>query len=115
MAIVYIAGPYRGTNDCQMHKNIMVAREAAISVWQMGAVAICPQLNTAFFGGVVPEEKFIQGYLEVVRRCDAVLLLPDWILSEGAQLERAEALGCDVPVFCDTKALRSWLVEHVYA
>ena len=99
MKLVYIAGPYRAEHESEVVKNIRLAEELAIQVWRFGAVAICPHKNTALFGGLCPDETWLKGDLEIIRRCDALLMTPNWRRSEGARIERetAEALG--LPIF----------------
>jgi hypothetical protein len=47
---------------------------------------------------IAPEE-FVRRDLEIVRRCDAVLMLPGWEKSEGAKQEGEAARAAGVPVF----------------
>jgi hypothetical protein len=95
--LVYIAGPYRGEID----HNIAQAREIAIKVWESGNVAICPHLNTAHFelDCSCVDSDYLQGDLEIVARCDAVLLTPDWYKSIGAMIERNFAIDRHIPVY----------------
>ena len=111
--VVYVAGPYRASSECSLYNNIEEARNAAQDVWAMGAVALCPHLNTAFFGGVVPDDQFLDGDLVLISRCDAVLLLPTWRNSEGATAERWFAFGNDIPVFEEQELLAKWITDFL--
>jgi len=42
-------------------------------------------------GGVIPEKKFLDGYLEILSRCDILFAMPGWEKSEGARREVKEA------------------------
>ena len=97
--IVYIAGPYRAPNANGILRNILAARELAIRVWQAGLVPLCPHLNSACMDGVVPDDAFLRGDLDLLMRCDAVLCLPNWPESEGARREIALANKRDIPIF----------------
>ena len=99
LKIVYIAGPYRASTEWGVKQNIHAAELAAMHVWQLGGVALCPHLNTAFFGGACPDETWLAGDLELLGRCDAVYAMVDWRQSKGAtaEVELAESLG--LPVF----------------
>jgi len=96
MKVAYIAGPYRsaaGPNG--IHENIERARAVAVEVWQRGFMAFCPHLNTAMMDGAVPDSVFLSGGLEMLRRCDIVVLVPGWERSAGskAEVDLARELG----------------------
>jgi nucleoside 2-deoxyribosyltransferase len=99
MMVVYVAGPYRGKTVEERDGNIIRAGLVAVKVWESGAVAFCPHLNAALFDGILPEERFLAGGLEMVRRCDALVLVAGWQGSAGtlAEIELANRLG--KPVF----------------
>ena len=104
MKLIYISGPYRDSRgEWYVKQNIRRAESAAEFVWQAGAVAICPHLNTAFFGGLPGcgnDKIWLQGDLEIVRRCDAVFAIDRWQDSAGAkvEIELAESLGLPILV-----------------
>lgn len=83
--LLYIAGPYRGDIDA----NITQARQVAIEVWRAGHVALCPHLNTAHFekDAHLDDEVYLAGDLDMLLRCDGVVLTPDWQKSTGARAE----------------------------
>mgnify|MGYP002777089094 CR=1 FL=1 len=91
--LIYIAGPYA--------ENIAVARAAAIAVWELGHIAICPHLNTAHFeeDSGLGDEVYLAGDLEILRRCDAILMLPGSDCSEGATSEMHFAVDRAIPVY----------------
>lgn len=98
MKVIYIAGPYRDKTICRTLDNIRFAERGAKLVWKTHNIAICPHLNTRLFDDVTKPEIFLEGYLELVRRCDALALLPGWEGSMGtvAEYELAEELGIPV-------------------
>lgn len=98
MKVIYIAGRYRGPNVWAVEQNIRAAEEVAARVWAMGHVALCPHANARHMDGVASDEVFLAGTLELMRRCDAVLLVPNWRDSEGARAEVAEADRLGIPV-----------------
>jgi hypothetical protein len=99
LALVYIAGPFRGKTAYQVRLNIREAEAAALRVWKCGMVAICPHLNTANFTGELPDQAFLDGDLAILSRCDAVLLTSEWKRSAGAISEYEYAQENDIPVF----------------
>lgn len=120
MKVIYIAGPFRassifvdGAQDMfQVQRNTMDAMELALAVWRTGyAVALCPHANTMFFTGAALDRVWLDGDLELLRRCDAILLTASWEQSSGARAERDFALAHNIPVFYELFALNAWL-EH---
>jgi hypothetical protein len=107
--VVYVAGPFRAPNVWLMERNIRRAEEIALEVWLLGAACICPHANTRFFQGVLPDQAYLDGDLAILQRCDALLMLPDWEKSVGAQEERLEAKRCLIPVFYSLPELARWL------
>ncbi len=99
MKVVYIAGPFRAENAWEVEQNIRRAEELSLELWREGIAAICPHTNTRFFQGAAPDDVWLAGYLEVLRRCDAVLTVDEWTHSAGAQAEVEEAQRCGVKVF----------------
>lgn len=99
--LVYVAGPYNGPSHEAIDQNIQNAREVAIAVWQAGMTAICPHLNTARFevDAGLPESRYLLGDLEILSKCDAIVMTPDWERSKGATKERHYALGSGIPVY----------------
>lgn len=105
MRIIYIAGPYRAPTEYGVYCNIQKAERVALEVWKAGYAAICPHKNTAFFGGACPDSVWLEGDLEILRRCDAVLLMDGWYYSGGAIAEYREAVRIGLPIFTDVAQL----------
>lgn len=95
MKVVYIAGPFRAKNAWEVEQNIRRSEEAALKIWALGAAVISPHCNTRFFDGALENDVFLKGDLEILKRCDAIYMLPDWKSSDGARGEfnYAEHLG----------------------
>lgn len=100
MKVIYIAGKYRGPNAWAVEQNIRAAEEVAAKVWAAGHVALCPHSNARhMLPGLISDDAACVGNLELLRRCDAVVLVPNWRDSEGARDEVAEADFLGLPVF----------------
>lgn len=100
MKLVYIAGPFRGANSWEIERNIRRAEALALQVWRAGAACICPHTNTRFFQGAADDHVWLDGDLEIIKRCDAVVATSNWRNSQGARKE--VALACNelhIPVF----------------
>lgn len=99
MKVAYVAGPYRGQGANGIVQNILNARAVAVELWQMGYAVVTPHLNTALMDGAAPDSVWLAGDLEIMRRCDLVVLLPGWAYSEGAVAEYLEAQRRGIPVY----------------
>ncbi|SRR6266705_1397177 len=107
--VVYVAGPFRAANSWEVEQNIRRAETLALEVWRLGAAAICPHANTRFYQGAAPDAVWLDGDLEILRRCDAVLLVTGWRTSSGTHAEIAEAFDCGIPVFGSLCELQLWM------
>lgn len=109
--VVYIAGAYRAESPYLVGRNIARAAEFAQEVWKMGATALSPQLNSAHFDGCATGDDFVEGTLELMRRSDAVLVIPNYSESKGTLGEISEARRLNKPVFYNLKELEEWLTQ----
>jgi len=111
MKVVYIAGPFRAATAWQVERNIRAAEEQILYVAEMGASALCPHTNTRFLDGTMTGEYWLAATLELMRRCDAVLLVGDWEKSAGTRGEVAEADALGMPVFASRSDLALWIAS----
>ena len=109
MKLVYIAGPYRGASEWEVVQNIRRAEALALQVWQSGAACICPHKNTALLGGAADDSVWLEGDLEMMKRCDAVLCTDDWRRSNGAIEEVRIATEVGIPIFYKLTDLQKWM------
>lgn len=111
MKMVYVAGPYRSPTEHGVVDNIRRAEALALKVWKAGAACICPHKNTALFGGALgmPDSVWLEGDLEMVKRCDAVICVENWRDSRGATDEVAFALQHRIPILESIEQLERWL------
>ena len=102
MKLIYVAGKYRGQNENEVWGNINLARSHALELWKQGWAVICPHTNSIFMGHGTKDKDcfdlFLQGDFEMLRRCDAIYMLPNWKQSEGAKAEfaMADELGLEI-------------------
>ena len=112
MKVVYVAGPFRGPSAWAIEQNIRRAEELALEVWRLGAACVCPHTNTRFYQGAAPDEVWLQGDLEILARCDAILMTDDWEKSSGARAEHDFASSRKLIVLYTLDELSAYL-EHV--
>jgi hypothetical protein len=92
MKLIFISGPYRAATVHGIVENIRRAETAAIKCWQMGYAVICPHKNTALLDGVLPDEVWLAGDIEMLSRCDAIYMMAGWEQSTGARAEHEFAI-----------------------
>lgn len=85
--ILFISGPYRAKTPYGIKQNIEAAEKVALKYWKKGNTVICPHKNTAFFDGELPDERWLKGDLEILSRCDGIVMMRNWKDSEGAMEE----------------------------
>lgn len=112
MKVVYIAGPFRGPNAWEIEQNIRRAETLALEAWRCGVAVICPHTNTRFFQGAADDHIWLDGDLEILRRCDAILMTDDWQRSSGARAEHDEALRCGIVPLYSIADLTKWNAER---
>lgn len=97
--LIYIAGPYRAEHPYQIQQNINNAWNLGVEICQLGYYPVIPHLSTMHMEGLGTAEFFIEATLEVMRRCDGVLVIPDYFTSKGTLGEIKEATKLGIPVF----------------
>lgn len=107
--VVYIAGPFRDHTAWKVEQHVRLAEDLSYAVAQLGAMPLCPHTNTRYSHGTLTEQFWLDGTLELLSRCDAVIVTGDWKQSEGARAEVIAARQLSIPVFETIDALREWL------
>lgn len=118
--IVYIAGPYRGPDREAIAANIEAARRLATHACALGWFPICPHLNTAHMETDLPhlgDAFWLRGTMELMERCDAMVLVEGWERSAGTQGEIARADELRIPIFRTVEALPSaaGFIDYLFA
>ncbi len=111
--LVYISGPFTGPNAWAIERNARATEDLGAQVAQLGAMPIIPHANTRFFHGLegTTAEQWYEGTLELLRRCDAVLMTENFRESKGATAEYEETIRLRMPRFFapDLRSLAGWL------
>ena len=113
MIVVYIAGPFRGPDAWAIESNIREAETIGLEVARAGAIPFIPHTMYRYFQGAAPDAFWLEADLELLRRCDALLLTPRWESSAGARAERrlAEEWGMPAAVYQPGGDMRRTLLE----
>lgn len=108
MRVVYIAGPFRAPTAWGIEQNVRAAEATAFRVASMGFAPLCPHANTRFFHGTLTDAFWLEATMELLRRCDAVMLSEGWDNSSGTKAEIREAERLGIPVFYQIASLVAW-------
>ncbi len=98
MKVVYCAGPFRASTAWGIAENVRTAERIGLEVAHAGAMPLIPHANTANFQGEGTDQFWRNGAMELLRRCDAVLLVPGWEQSSGTLAAIEEARRLRLPI-----------------
>lgn len=100
--IVYVSGAIRPKKGQTLEGNLKVGKDIAYELWKKGYVVICPHANTDLDPRVYDGSDgvtWLDGDLDIISRCDAVVVCPDSEKSFGTDLEIKHARARDIPVY----------------
>ena len=109
MKMIYISGPIKNMTD----GNIDAFDKAEKHLKELGYDVLNPHaiseiVNLRFFEmGKIPtyEDYLKEDIIQMLSKCDALLVLPGWRQSKGSKLEIANALACGLDVIFDISDL----------
>lgn len=91
MVVIYVAGPFRAAHQWGIVENVRAAERIGLMIANAGAMPLIPHANTAHFHGLQTAQFWLDGTMELLRRCDAAIFLPRWRHSAGSVGEFREA------------------------
>lgn len=100
--LLYVAGRYRAPDRAGIAQNIAAARQVGLAAARLGWYPVIPHSNTSHLDQYAPElgdDYWLRGTLELMTRCDALVLVPGWETSEGAQAEIRRADELRIPIY----------------
>ena len=109
MRLIYIAGPFRGKNPWDVHCNVHEAEMLGLEVAKLGAYPVIPHAMTRHFDKLLTDEFWLQGTLEMMKRCDGLITTSRWKDSNGAFEEVVVMKELFKPVFHDLASLKDYL------
>jgi hypothetical protein len=107
--LVYVGGKYRGKTVFHVIWNILKARKVSMWLWRHQISNICPHTNSALIDygmDKVPDDFILPAYLDILKRCDAMVLVSGWSDSVGTLAEIELATKMNIPIYYDP--------EHLY-
>lgn len=122
--VIYVAGPYRAASPWLVEQNIRAAETWALAVAAAGAIPLCPHSMFRFFDKSLEDSFWLHGTAELLRRCDAIVMVNGWRDSKGSQAEHRIATTRTMPIFdahdppvksygTDAERLRKWIETKV--
>ena len=117
--VIYVSGKFSDDNKARMYENIKLAYKTTTELIKSGFSVVCPHTM-----GVLPDKDelfiydseidyntWLDNYVEIMKRCDGVLMLPNWTDSFGARYERDVALMYGIPVFYSIEEILDYFQE----
>ncbi len=95
----YLSGPMSA--DCALTRHLyhLVGMETAYRIWEAGVAAVSPHANSCGTGrSDLSYEDWMAMDLEILRRCDWILMGPGWEQSAGCRREFNFAMNLDIHV-----------------
>ena len=96
--VAFVSAPWRNVSPWHVKQNRYEAEFMAEWLWREGFAVICPHKNSQDMDGLLPDECFLEGTLEIMCRCDFVVYNPELPISEGMRLEFWTAQHENIPI-----------------
>lgn len=90
--LIYISGKYSAPEKEDVEQNIQLAAMYAKKYLKLGYSVHCPHMNTAHFNDIMEYYNFLRMDLEILNRCDIIVMIPGWKESKGARIEFIHAI-----------------------
>ena len=113
--LIYVAGPYRSATREGVRRNIETAMQVAMYVAKAGYMPVVPHACTQYFDWdypkLQPDSFWLDGTMEMLDRCDAIIMCPGWEHSSGSKAEHEHAEKTGKKVCYSTAALAALFSE----
>ena len=87
---IFVCGPYgkrKGLSQAEIEANVQAAIEAGKELARRGHSPFVPHLYHYLVTGEISEDRWLEITLEWLSVSDAILMIGDWVTSEGARQE----------------------------
>jgi len=111
MRAIYLAGPFRAPTAWGVEQNVRLAEWVGMQVAEMGVLPVIPHSMFRYAHGTRTEQFWIDATLELLSRCDAILMLKGWESSEGSIGEHKAAEARQMSIYYSTLELRADLLR----
>jgi len=102
MKLIYVAGKYTGKTYSEIEDNIRKSEVASLKLIRKGWAIFTPHKNTAHYEIYETEDLTYHTWIkiddEILRRCDAIFMMKDYVQSKGSlrELDLAKQLKLDI-------------------
>lgn len=113
MKVVFVSTPYTAETYSEIDDNIKKSELISISLINEGWITITPPKNTAHYEMYEPllDDKgynfWLEFYLEILSRCDAIFMCKGWKDSNGCKGEHDFAMDKDIFIFYEEDGIPS--------
>ena len=101
--VIYLATPIRPKNGQTLEGNLAKAKQIALELWKKGYTVFCPAANSdlpiSLADKEVEAERWLNGDIEILTRCDAIVVEPGWDCSVGVKGEISVASTAGIPIY----------------
>ncbi len=109
--VIYLAGPFRG-NFFVKRYNIWRAKQYAKILWKHNVAVICPHTNSGFIDNKESDKFILPANIDIMLRCDALLLMKKYKKSVGTCNEKTLAILNGLPTYYSIRALLNDIKER---
>jgi hypothetical protein len=102
--LLYLSGKIRDETPEKIEANVRAAGKVAYQLWKMGHAVHCPHYNTKWhheLNADITHEEYMRGDLQIIARFDGMVMLQNWLDSEGAMEEHEYAKSLGMPIYYD--------------
>jgi len=97
--LIYVSGPYTAPTEEEINENIQRAEDIAVMLMRNGFDVITPHKNTAGYQQYeFTHERYLEQDINILSRCDAILMMNNWRKSKGACIEMEYARTENIPI-----------------
>ena len=115
-AMGYLSVPMSAASALQRNRLRFRALETSNRLWEAGVLHYCPPANSPAIGtSDVPYEDWMAMDLEVLHRCDWILMGEGWMDSKGCKREFNLAMNLGLSVLFTLEQAIAWSSEALLA